>query len=543
MGAHSYFMGRVFGFLAFLFVLLAGCSEFTLYPEVEESPGADNAPNIVVTPQEIDFGALNADGDSAVETVVVANTGTETLYIDEIELDIASNVFSITVLDSDEIQPNESASFAVTYDPQTYEENENKITIWSNDPKQLESYVLIEGMGDAPVINIDPSEYIFRNTLVGCENTVEVTISNVGNVDLIIDRIDYYITYPADLGIDNYESAYGPLPWVLAPNESVLVEIFYQPTDVDVDYGSIEVFSNDPATPTAIADQEANGVYDSVYEEVFIQEILESIDILFVIDNSCSMGDKQTQLSNNFYTFMNVLYSSGIDYQMGFITTDDPTMVGSMISYSTADPIGDVTQIIDTIGIGGSPTEKGMEHAYEALQTTGEFGPGTTFWRNNSKLIIIFVSDEDDASAITPADFQNYVVSVKGGADYVTAHAVAGDYPGGCSTNGGASPGTDYDAVVSLLNGTFLSICQDDWGTPLETLAQTSILKSSFTLAKDAVEDTIYVELDGVETTEWSYDSSTSAISFNDGSIPEHGATIYVSYNPSSECPTGRRPT
>jgi hypothetical protein len=83
-----------------------------------------------------------------------------------------------------------------------------------------------------------------------------------------------------------------------------------------------------------------------------------------------------------------------------------------------------------------------------------------------------------------------------------------------------------------------LSICQDDWGTPLEILANDSILKTSFTLTREAIEDTIYVEVNSVESVEWTYDPSTNALSFNEGHTPPTGASIYVSYNPISECPT-----
>jgi hypothetical protein len=249
------------------------------------------------------------------------------------------------------------------------------------------------------------------------------------------------------------------------------------------------------------------------------------------------MSGQQTQLSANFDNFMNVFQSSGVDYQIGFITTDDDDMVGDLITTATADPVDEVTQIIDSIGINGSTNERGMYFAYQALQTGNDFGPGSTFWRNDAKLIVIFISDEDDNSSTTPTTFKVYTVAVKGGADYVTAHAVAGDYPGGCTANGGAAEGYEYYTVVSYLNGTFLSICADDWGTPLETLAHDSILKTTFTLSKDAVEETIYIEVDGVESTEWTFDSGTNAISFNEGYTPIAGAIIYVSYNPISDCP------
>ena len=532
-------MRRLWKILPFLAILNGCYSDFSLWHIPDQPAIPEDAPDITVSPGEIDFGALNADGEAAAKTIIIGNRGNETLYIDEIQLNIVSNVFTVSPLDGeDELEPGETAKFTVTYDPITYEFNQNEVIIFSNDPDEYESYVYLDGSGDAPVINIDPVEYDFGNTLVGCEEIVKITVSNIGNVDLVIDQIDYFITYPADLGIYDFETTYGPLPWILAPGESIELEIFYYPTDVDVDYGRVEIQSNDPNTPLAEAEQAATGVYSATYEETFEQDEIDSVDILFVVDNSCSMSGQQTQLANNFSTFMNVFQSSGIDYNIGFITTDDDAMVGDLVTVTTADPVTEVTQIIDSIGIGGSATEKGMDNAYDALQTGGDFGPGSAFWRNDAKLIVIFVSDEDDSSSTTPTTFKTYAVAVKGGADYVTAHAVAGDYPGGCTANGGAAEAYEYYTIVNYLNGTFLSICADDWGTPLETLANDSILKNTFTLTEPAIEDTIYVEIDGISTDQWTYDSATNSISFNEGYTPVAGATIYVSYNPISDCPT-----
>ena len=533
-------MGRIWKLL-FLLTFLNSCdSEYELLPIVERPSTPDQSPNIVVSPKVIDFGSLNANGENADEDVTISNSGDEVLYIDEIQLNIASNVFTVSPLDGrDVLHPGEDAQFTITYDPNTYESNQNKVVIVSSDPRDYESYVHLGGSGDAPVININPPEYDFGNILVGCEKRVDVTISNTGNVQLIIDQIDYFITYPADLGIYDFEKDYGPLPWVIAPGETVELSIFYYPTDVDVDYGRIEVYSNDPLSPVVDARQEAAGVYAATYEETFEQNEIDSADILFVIDNSCSMNGQQTLLSANFDTFMNVFQSSGIDYNIGFITTDSSDMVGDLITTATVDPVSEVIQIISDIGITGSSNERGISFAYDALQVGGDFGPGSTFWRNDAKLIVIFVSDEDDNSSTTPDTFRTYTVAVKGTVDYVTAHAVAGDYPGGCTTNGGAQEAFDYYTLVNYLNGTFLSICADDWGTPLETLANDSILKTTFTLTENAVQDTIFVEVEGIESHEWTYDSATNSISFNNGYIPAAGTTIYVSYSPISDCTQG----
>ena len=101
------------------------------------------------------------------------------------------------------------------------------------------------GDGSAPVISIEPESFDSESVLVGCEESLDVTITNIGDVELVIDQIDYFVTYPADFAIENYEDTYGTLPWILAPGDIVILQVYYYPTDVDVDAGVIEVHSND----------------------------------------------------------------------------------------------------------------------------------------------------------------------------------------------------------------------------------------------------------------------------------------------------------
>jgi len=531
-------MGRYINLLCTFVLCLGACSDYNLKSYKESSAAPIENPDIEVSPVSIDFGTLNADGEVSLKTITIKNKGSDTLNISSTDLSSVSTTYTLSNLSNNELEPDEETYIIVMYNPETHSADKNSVVIVSDDPDDGFVSVTLTGDSEAPVINIEPDSYDFENVLVGCDDDLDITISNIGNVDLTINQIDYYISYPADFSIEDYEDVYGPLPWVLAPGDSIILEVAYYPSDVALDSGILEVQSDDPYTPIAEATHEAQGVYSSTYEESHKQEEIDAVDILFVIDNSCSMNDKQTQLANNFDTFMNVFDASAIDYQIGFITTDSYHMEGSLITIATPDPVAEVAQIIDDIGTHGSSSERGLYYSYYALQTGYDFGPGSDFWRDDAKLVIIYVSDEDDSSSgITPTSIKTYTISAKGGADYVIAHAVAGDYPGGCTTNGGAQEGLEYYTVVTYLNGTFLSICEDDWGTPLEILANESILKSSFTLDRDPVEETITVVVDGVEESNWTYDSSTNTISFAEGHVPASGVSILISYSPISDCP------
>jgi hypothetical protein len=531
-------MRRALELLVLLFILLSvSCSEHSLLLLIEKPEIVENSPNIRVTPPEINFGPLDAEGVIGSRTVTVENTGLEDLNLTNILIDYGNDVFTLSAVGDLLLEPGEITEFEVFYDPITYEENSGAIHIYSNDPSDGIVEVKLLGTGDAPVLWIDPMYHDYGETLIGCDDAEGYFVWNIGNVDLEIYDIEYYITYPANLSIIDLEDHYGPYPWVIPPDSYIIVEITHSPSDLDKDYGDLYVYSNDPYSPETIAEQTGGGSYEDIIEEIYVQEEVTDVDILFVVDNSGSMTGNQTQLAQNIEIFMNVFIMSGIHYNIGFITTDDSTAQGPIVDPTASDPVAEIQNIINNIGSAGSPTEKGIEYAYEATQSGNDFGPGSSFWRYDAKLIIIFISDEDDFGNVAPSTMSAYMIAVKGSHDYAIVHAVAGDYPGGCSANGGASEGYEYFTLVNLLGGTFLSICQDDWGTPLETLANDSILKSKFTLQKEPIEETIVVKVNGfVQNTGWYYDPSTNTIIFDQNNIPSANSVIYISYNPVSEC-------
>lgn len=513
---------------------LSGCySDYGVTPVSDPVNVPDSVPDIDVTPGSHQFGPLNAVSESDTIVITISNKGSDTLFIDNVDLLYGTANFSMTSLLVDTLEPSESTDITVTYDPETYETNSDILRIFSNDPDEEEVRVGLAGSGDAPVISVTPEYHDFGDILYGCDDMLDVSIENIGNVELVVDDIDYFITAPADLEIEDIESTIGLLPWTLLPGEVVSFEIIYTPVDEYDDAGFIEVMSDDPVTPVAISEHDGEGIHAGTIIDNFTQEDFKAVDILFVIDNSGSMNSHQTSLKNNFDSFINVFGNSGVDFQIAFITTDDASFVdGAIVTSASYDPIGEVNTIIDNIGTSGSANEKGLGYSYDALQPGADAGPGSSFLRTDSKLVVIYVSDEADYStSVTDSEVSSYISSLKTSSDLVAAHAVAGDYPSGCST---ASFGDGYYDVVSNLGGTFLSICATDWGSQMDTLARDSMSLLSFPLTETPVDHTIVVTVDGVETLDWTYDSSQNAVVFN--SAPSSGAAIDIEYGIWTDC-------
>jgi len=377
--------------IAFALVVIAGCTDYTLHPQKQEVPVLE-VPNIQVAPSALNFGHLDAGaGESKTQVLTITNIGNATLNLAGVRLNVADTVYSVSALTHTSLKPDAATRVTVTYIPRTHESNNNSVIIDSDDPGESQVEVPITGQSSAPVIQIDPIHYDFGVTYIGCYAETTVNIKNIGDSDLIISDIQYYVSYPPELSIEIDSTTYGPFPWTLEAAEERIVTIYHEPWDLQEDSGFIEAHSNDPATPVAVSNQEALGDYYAWASDFYEQEEVANADILFIIDNSCSMYSHQTNLKNNFASFIGVFAGSGVDYQIAFITTDNENFVDNKIVHSTdADPIGDVTAIIDGIGISGYGLERGLWESYEATSYGGDAAPGGAFLRNDSRLVIVY---------------------------------------------------------------------------------------------------------------------------------------------------------
>ncbi len=57
-------------------------------------------------------------------------------------------------------------------------------------------------------------------------------------------------------------------------------------------------------------------------EDLFQQNPLNTVDVLIVVDNSCSMIEEQTKLGGNFDSFIQYFDAADVNWQIGVVTTD-----------------------------------------------------------------------------------------------------------------------------------------------------------------------------------------------------------------------------
>jgi hypothetical protein len=508
--------------------LQISCSDYSINKIVEK------APDIEVSPLEHDCGYLFSGQEICDFTVQVKNVGNDVLEIDDIFLENDISNFQITSEKEERLTPNESFDITLQYDPKTFETNNEILKIVSDDPDERVVKVFLKGSGSAPVIKITPDYHSFDNVFVGCDSRLGVVVSNEGNVDLTIDDIEFFTSIPDDIMLDNIADVTIELPIVMSPGDELDLFVSYLPLDMLDDSSYIEIESNDPMNPVVYADQDGIGSYEKFNTDFYNQDRTVDVDILFVVDNSGSMAGNQINLKNNFESFMNAFNSAGVSYQIAIITTDSPDFVGSIINTSTADPVAEFNSQIDSIGTRGSATEAGLWSAWKST-TVGDASTLSTtgFLRTTSRLVVVYVSDEKDHSvskepSMIPYDYINSLLSLKASSDLIVAHGIGGDYPSGCTTNGGAEFGAGYYDVVGGLSGTFMSICSPDWSVTMDTLARESIAMTGFPLTEKAVDGTIEAKVNGIITTDWYFEQSSNSVIFT--FPPPEGSDIEITY-------------
>lgn len=263
-----------------------------------------------------------------------------------------------------------------------------------------------------------------------------------------------------------------------------------------------------------------------------VQVTTPAVDIMWIIDNSGSMLEEQTQLAQNFPAFMPYILGSGLDYHIGVVSTDmnankeSGKLVAAdnhdrWITNDSDDPTGMFEQMA-TLGTGGSSTECGREAGYTALELLGTTD-NAGFLRDDrtTGIHVIVVSDEPDLSntaVITKPEFIDWMNGLRPEEPELATFSSIVNPP---EDSGPLNPsGIDYITLTQGIGGILWPIHTDSWISVLEQLAiQAAGLKHEYFLSQLPVPDTVEVQVrepDGTIVTDqvWTYSLSRNSITF-----------------------------
>jgi len=433
-------------------------------------------------------------------------------------------------------------------------------------------------------IAVIPGDLDFGMVTLGCNSqTQTVRVYNTGGADVDISSIGFE-------GCSGEFTMAGlpVLPLTLSRGDSFAFQARYRPDDEGVDTCNIVLESTSEGSGRLVVPVRGEGVTFTRTVDRFEQVSGREVDVLFVVDNSGSMGEEQSNLSRNFSSFISAAAAWDTDYQIGIVTTqtegDVPNpgggdlapgeLLGSLNNriITPANSGAFATNVrVGTADTTASASERGLEaarlaltdpvitdlgaacsddsecgSAYRCIQGTAGTpracgGYNRTFLREDASLEIVFVSDEEDQSRAELSFFIDFFKSIKGFRNESLFHASAIVGPsGGCSSsNGEADAGNRYIEVARETGGEVGSICDSDFASSLRNIGDRAFgLRVQFFLSRAADPATVSVydiACDGSGRTPrgsgWTFDVESNAIIFDDASAPSPGDCFEVEYD------------
>ncbi|MCK6544713.1 choice-of-anchor D domain-containing protein [Myxococcota bacterium] len=538
-----------------------------------------------LSPTTINFGIVQVL-HSTTQGLRIENTGANDCLINDIEIAPGSSS-SYNLVNGNEtgviLPPGQSKTIIVGYTPGGERTDMGTLAFYISDPTAPNVEVPLRGTGSASALLISPNEIDFGKIGVDCSTRDRtINIFNTGSQNTRIVRIERPAGVTTEFELDNLPAGLPSPPGAgvtITPGQSIDFVVRYHARDLGVDTGFLHVYEAGRTDPYVIPIY-GEGTTDPTNEDRFTQLETPEVDILFVIDNSCSMSEEQTSLTSNFSNFIQFADSQALDYRIAVVTTDvddvnsfgncpNPLVANRPAGVAQgqcgyfADGDGDGSQTnadwrmispdeqpspelaftaIATQGINGSGGEQGLQAAYQALSSPLITGWNQGFLRQSAYFALIFLSDEEDQSVNTVDFYTNYFQSIKGfrNTNLFSASAIVGPANTGCAT---ADSGARYVEVARRTGGIFESICTTDWAQSLQNLGLSVFgYKSRFFLSNQPVPGTVEVTVDGVVIAptapsgqvRWSYDSATNSVSFAPLAIPEPGSEIVITYT--AEC-------
>lgn len=426
-----------------------------------------------------------------------------------------------------------------------------KLEVRSNDKKQPVLEVRLKGVAGLLCLDTIPHQMNFGSVKVGCNSeTRTLTIYNLYTKGC---PQSVNVTGGALSSTSNKAFKITSMPTVprnLRQGQSLNVTMRYQPTVLGTQVGTFRVthdFGGQGALEIPLMGEAVNS---NQQQDVFKQVSRPKADILFIVDDSSSMGNEQAELAKNFKSFIQWATRLNFDYHIGVTTTDatgtrfPPGCLRGSVKYITPNtPNGEKTFEVNVkVGTSGPGLEQGLEGGYRAFLPAVLNNPNCNkgFYRQDASLSLIFVSDEPDGSPQPVQFYVNFFRSLKGprNVDQIRASAVVGPPPQGCRhpTAGQAGSGPRYWDVAKQLRGVQESICNVSWASVLSNLGSVSFgFRQDFFLSRVADKSTIVVKINGrtikqSSTDGWTYNASNNSLSFTKSSIPAPGATITVDY-------------
>ena len=251
----------------------------------------------------------------------------------------------------------------------------------------------------------------------------------------------------------------------------------------------------------------------------------DEIDILWVIDKSCSMYQHDASLLDGVEAMMNNL-PTDVNWRLKMITAGGNPYITQPNTFplTRGDDIADALAMLDALPADGR--ERGFDAVVE-YNTNDSYAQ--TWMRFDASLLVVFVSDEEEQSTMTVNAFNTWYQGIRNSVYMASIVNVNPDDSVCAYKPYGNQIGAKYMDATNYFAGNIIDICDEDWGAGVEEATNEIEPYEEYMLTHTPYEGTIVVFADGLVYTDWHFDASDNTVYFD--IIPEEGVLIEIGYD------------
>lgn len=256
-----------------------------------------------------------------------------------------------------------------------------------------------------------------------------------------------------------------------------------------------------------------------VVEYIIQPQKPETLDVLAVIDTSCSMNDNFEQLSIGLEILKTDIMDITDDFRISFINS-------SLEGNYYAGPFDKNVTLIDLILAPYLLSSDVFETAYESLYKFTSTEEAEVALRPHADKMFIFISDEEEQSPFEVRIFKDWLDAYTDDVNHdVIAISVTELSECGHSS---IDIGYRYNELANYYGKSYIDIC-GDWSTALVDSSFLVNLQDYINLKHVPLPETITLTRNDQEETQWYYLAETNTIYFD--FEPQEGDVIAVGYN------------
>ncbi len=511
------------------------------------TPLAAGLCTLSVDPTSVSFGDLPR-GSRLNRTVLLVNSSDTACLVSGLEIAPGSDpAFGTTWAPNLNIGPHQTGVVEVQVTVPSSAQDGDMLTgflRFSVNSKATPMGLVPLGVRVSPCLVTTPSALDFGTVKIGCHSASRsVTLYNACASNIVLDAVRV-VPQPS-----RFTVVVGPSAGTtLFPGAPVTLSLNYGPNDLMRNDGDLQIDANEAGEKKTVhVALTGVGASTSVNVDSFVEPERAPADLLFVVDNSCSMFDEQAELASNFGSFISYATKMGVPYQIAVTTTDDsPTGAQGQLLRGPGNPMvltpstPNVAKLFAAkvnVGTSGSGQEQPLSAALKALTVPLTATANRGFLRPDASLSVVVVSDAPDQSSNTAAYYLNrFLGLVPPQKTWLFSFSVIGPFsnplPPGCSIDSTIDMGR-YAPIVAATKGVQADICTKDWAKDLEAIGRNALGPRDTLYLTTTVDpgQPVTVTVNGAPITNWSLDPASNSVILADTVNTPSGAKVEVTYS------------